>query len=90
MSRAFDFTVVSVVWVVCVVVRYMGLVLLQPGTPLYAAATDGTEQLGGPAFASVVWQSVAIWIPMIAIAGILAWATLREYKRQSVTATRPV
>ena len=43
MSRAFDFTVVSVVWVVCVVVRYMGLVLLQPGTPLHTAATDGTE-----------------------------------------------
>ena len=90
MSRAYDFTVVATIWVVCVVVHYLGLVLFQPGTPLYETATDGTEALGGPAFASIVWQSIAIWVPLIAGAGILAWAMLREYRRQAVTASRPV
>jgi len=90
MSRAYDFTVVSVVTIIAVVVHFMGLELLQPGTPLYAVATDGTQNVGGPAFAEIVWQSVAIWIPLLSIAGVLAYALLREYRRQAVTATRPI
>lgn len=89
MSRGFDFTVVSVIWVICTVIHYMGVILLQPGSPLHDVATDGTANVGGPAFAEIVWQSVAIWIPMIAGAGILAWAVLREYRRQAVTSAGP-
>lgn len=92
MSRPFDFTVASVVTIVAVVVHRMGVELLAPGTPLYETATDGTQNVNGPEFADFVWQAVSIWIPLIAVFGILAWAVLREYRRQAVTGTtrRPV
>lgn len=89
MSRAYDFVVVSVVTIISVVVNRMGIELLQPGSVLYDIATDGTQNVGGPAFAEIVWQSVTVWIPIMSIAGILAWAMLREYRRQAVTARRP-
>lgn len=91
MTRAFDFTVSTVVTIIAVVVHRMGVELLAPGTPLHDVATDGTGNVNGPEFAEFVWQAVSIWIPLIAIIGILAWAMLREYRRQAVTGTtRPV
>lgn len=87
MSRAFDFTVVAVVVIVAILVNRMALELLQPGTPLYAVATDGTGNVNGQEFADFVWQAIGIWVPMIASFGIMAWAMLREYRRQAVTGT---
>ena len=72
------------------IVHYLGLLLFQPGTPLYQAATTGTGALGGQAWADMVWQVIAIWVPLIAFAGILCYALIREYRRQAVTSTRPV
>lgn len=72
------------------IVHYLGLLLFQPGTPLYVAATTGTSALGGQAWADTVWQVMAIWVPLIAFIGILAWAMVREYRRQAVTAQRPI
>lgn len=88
MSRIFDYTVVSVVTVIAVVINRIALELLQPGSPLYAIATDGTGNVNGTAWADMVYQAVAIWVPIIAIAGILAWALLQEYRRQAVTSVR--
>lgn len=89
MTRVFDYTIVAVIWVIAVVINRLALELLQPGSPLYEIATDGTENVGGPAFAEIVWQAVAIYIPLIAGAGILSWALLREYRRQAVGTRRP-
>lgn len=86
MSRAFDFTLVGVVWIICALVHRMALELLQPGTPLYEVATDGTGNVNGQQFADMVWQAVGIWVPLIAGLGILSYALLREYRRQAVTA----
>lgn len=91
MTRIFDYTVVSVVWIISAVIHRMGVELLQPGSPLYEIATDGTGNVNGTQWADMVWQAIGIWVPMIAGAGILAWALLREYRRQAVTGTqRPV
>jgi hypothetical protein len=89
-SRAFDFTVVAVVVIVSILVNRMALELLQPGTVLYQVATDGTSNVGGKEFADFVWQAVGIYVPLISSFGIMAWATLREYRRQAVTAAQPV
>lgn len=90
MSRAYDFTIVAVVTLVAVVMNRISLELLQPGSALYNVATTGTDALGGTEFANFVWQACAIWIPLLCVIGIMAWAMLREYRRQAVTATRAV
>lgn len=89
MTRVFDFTIVSVTWIICVVIHRISLELLQPGSPLYQVATDGTGNVNGQQFADFVWQAMAIYIPLIVGAGILAWAMLREYRRQAVTTAQP-
>lgn len=89
MSRAFDFTVVGVVWVVAIVVHMIGLNLFAPGTPLYEMA-EGATALDGAEKAHLWFQILAIWMPLISGAGITAWAVLREYRRQAVTAVQGV
>jgi hypothetical protein len=85
MTRAFDFTVVAVIYAVAVVIHLMGVELMAPGTPLYSLATDGTASMNGQARADLWFQIISVWVPMIGFLGITAWAMVREYKRQAVT-----
>jgi len=88
MSRAFDFTVVTVVFIVAAVVHLMGVELMAPGTPLYVLATDGTEVFNGQARADQWYMIISVWVPLISTFGIFAWAMVREYRRQAVTSVQ--
>lgn len=90
MSRAFDFTVVGVIWVIAVVIHLMSVELFAPGSPLYQLAVDGTETMNGQARADLWYEILAVWVPLGAAGGISAWAFLREYRRQAATAVRGV
>jgi len=88
MSRPFDFTIVGVIVIISAVVHRMAVELFAPESPLHKLASDGTGTLQGAARADLWFQILSIWVPVFAFGGILAWALLREYRRQVATATR--
>jgi hypothetical protein len=90
MSRAFDFTVVAVIWIIAAVVHRIGLALFAPGQPLFELAANGNQVLNGASRAWLWSQILIMWVPLIAAGGILVWAVFREYRRGAATAvTRP-
>jgi len=88
MSRIFDFTIVGVITIIASVIHRASVELFAPESPLHKIASDGTATLEGAARADLWFQILAIWVPILSIGGILAWALLREYRRQVATATR--
>jgi len=86
MTRAFDFVVTGVIWIIAVVIHLIGIELFAPGTPLFAIATDGTAAMNGQARAELWYEMLTLWVPLMAAAGITAWAAIREYRRQVATA----
>ena len=86
MSRSFDFVVVVVVWTVAILIHRIGISLFQPGSPLYGIATSGTEVLNGPERAELWSQILVIYMPVLVGGGVIAWAFIREYQRQALTA----
>lgn len=89
MSRAFDFVVVGVIWIVALVIHLISVELFAPGSPLYEVAVSGTGTMNGTSRADSWHQILAVWVPLFAIGGISAWAFVREYRRQTATARRP-
>ena len=89
MSRAFDFVVVGVIWIIALVIHLVAIELFAPGSPLFEIATTGTEAMNGQARAELWHQIIAVWVPLMSAGGIFAWAFVREYRRQAITATRP-
>jgi hypothetical protein len=87
MGRAYDFTVVGVVWIIDLTVHLISVQLFAPDGTLYQIATDGTENLNGADHANIWFQWLAVYMPLTVGAGILAWAFMREYRRQIGTAT---
>jgi hypothetical protein len=90
MSRSYDFVVVGVITIIAVVIHLMGVTLFAPDQPLYAFATDGTEVMNGTQRANLWYQIIAIWTPLLAVGGIIAWSAIREYKRQVSTVSQRV
>jgi len=90
MSRIYDFTVVSVIFIISVVMHFIGAELLMPGTVLYEIAVTGTESMNGQQWADQVGMVITVWMPLMATGGIIAWALFREYRRQAVTAVQQV
>lgn len=89
MGLAYDLTVASVVTIIAVVVHFLGIELVAPGTPLWEMATTGTSNLSGTAKASLWFEIFVVWIPMIGIGGVWLWTVVKAYKRQVQTAVRP-
>lgn len=87
MSRAFDFVVVGVIWIIALVIHLIGIELFAPGTPLFEIATSGTEVMNGQKRAELWHEIITVWAPLFAAGGISAWAFVREYRRQAVTAS---
>lgn len=87
MSRAFDFVVAGVIYIISFVIHRVAIELFAPGTPLYGVAADGTGTLNGAARADLWSQILIVWIPLIAVVGITAWIFVREYRRQAPTTT---
>jgi hypothetical protein len=86
MTRAFDFVVVGVIYIVAIVIHLMGINLFAPGTPLYSLATTGTAVMHGQERADMWYEILTLWVPLLAAGGISAWAFIREYRRQAATA----
>lgn len=89
MSRAFDFVVLGVIYIIAVVIHLMGVELFAPGTPLHGFASQAVN-LGGAEKADLWYQIIALWAPLLSVGGITMWAFFREYRRQAVTAVRSV
>lgn len=85
MSRAFDFVVLAVVYIIAVVIHMMGVELFSPASPLHQIAS-GATQLNGAARADLWYEVLSLWVPLIAVGGISAWVFVREYRRQARTA----
>ena len=86
MSRAFDFTVLTVVYIIAAVIHLMGVELMAPGSPLYSVATSGTGTMNGQQLADQWFQIISVWVPVIAVFGMTAYVMIREYRRQALTA----
>lgn len=86
MSRAFDFLLVGIIYIIAVVIHLMGINLLAPGTPLHELASTGTSAMNGAERADLWYEIITLWVPLIASGGISAWAFVREYRRQAHTA----
>jgi len=82
MTRAFDFVVVSVIYLIAIIIHLMGIELFAPGSPLHVLASDGTSNMNGAARADLWCQIITMWVPLFAIGGISAYAFIREYRRQ--------
>ena len=89
MGLAYDLVVASIVTIIAVVVHFLGVELVAPGTPLWDMATTGTSNLGGTAKASLWFQTFVVWIPLIGMGGVWVWTVVKVYKRQVQTAMRP-
>lgn len=88
MSRAFDFTVAGVIYIIAAIIHRMGTELFAPGSVLYDIATDGTGNVNGTTHAATWFDIITIWAPLLCVGGISAWLIVKEYKRQVQTATR--
>jgi hypothetical protein len=82
--------VVAVIYIVAVVIHLMAVELMAPGTPLYSLAVTDTAVMSGQEWADRTFMILSTWVPLIAFGGITAWAIVREYRRQAVTAVRRV
>lgn len=89
MGRSYDFLVVGVIWSIAIVIHYISVVLFQPGSALHDTASKAVI-LKGPERADFWFEILSIYVPLIAMGGILLWAVAKEYRRQQVTARRPV
>lgn len=88
MSRSFDFVVIGVISIISAVIHRTAIELFAPESPLHKIASDGTATLNGAARADLWFQILSIWVPLLAIGGIMAWGVIREYRRQVTTAAR--
>jgi len=88
MSRLYDFVVVGVVWLISFVAHTISVELFSPESKLHEVASEATA-FGGAAKADLWFEVLAIYAPLIAVGGIVAWAFVREWRRQAVTTRRP-
>jgi len=89
MGLAYDLVVASVITIIAIVIHLIGIELVGPSTPLFEMAVEEASNLGGAAKANLWFEIFAVWIPLIAIAGIWLWTVIKAYKRQVQTAVRP-
>lgn len=90
MSMAYDFVVATVISVISAVIHFIGVQLFSPGTQLFDIATDGTAVIGGTAKATLWFEILVVWVPVLVFGGVWAWAFVRMYRRQAATAVTRV
>lgn len=88
MSRIYDFTLVGVISLISFIIHRIAIGLFGPQSGLHDVASRATE-FDGTARADLWFEIIAVWAPLIAIGGIVAWAFLREWRRQVTTARAP-
>lgn len=85
MSRLYDYVLIGVVSLISYIIHTIGIVLFAPESELHEIASDAVV-FGGAEKADLWYQALAIWVPLIAVGGIVVYAVLREYRRQARTA----
>ena len=90
MTRAYDFVVTGVIYIIAIIIHLMAVELFHPGGPLYSIASSGTGAMDGASRAQLWYEILSVWVPLLAVGGISAWAFIREYRRQAVTAVQRV
>jgi hypothetical protein len=88
MSRISNLVAIGVVIIVAIFGRRMAAQVLGPGTTMYEMAK--TPPFGSPQLAATYFEAFAVWVPWIAIIGVIAAAIYREFTRQRVTQERRV
>lgn len=89
MSRIYDWTLITVISLISITVHTISVNLFAPESELHEIASRATE-FDGAGLADQWFEILAIWAPLIAIVGIVSWALLREYRRQTTGVTRRV
>lgn len=89
MGLAYDLVVASVVTIIAIVVHFIGVELVAPGTAMWDMATTGTANLDGTAKATLWFEIFVVWVPLIGMAGVWSWTVVKAYRRQVQTAIRP-
>jgi hypothetical protein len=88
MSRISNIVAIGVVVIMAVFGRRLAVQILGPGTALYQMASSGA--FGSPELATTYFEAMAVWVPWLAVTGVIAAAAYREFKRQRVTQQRRV
>jgi hypothetical protein len=88
MGLAYDIVVATTITTISIVIHFIGVELFAPGTQLYNLATSGTAVLNGTAKASLWFELLVVWIPLLAIMGVWTWVAVSTYRRQAVTAVQ--
>lgn len=88
MSRLYDYALVTVVSLISFVAHTISVELFAPESKLHEIASRA-DQFNGAEKADLWFEILAIYAPLIVIAGICTWAMFREWRRQTTTATRP-
>jgi uncharacterized membrane protein len=89
MTTAYDLVIGTVISIIAMIIHRVGTELFAPDKPLHEIASDGTAVLSGASRVDLWYQTLTIWVPVLAIAGIWAYVFIRIYKRQVRTAARP-
>lgn len=89
MSLAHDLVVAGIIAIISAIMQYIGLTLFAPGTALFDVAA-GASTLNGQARAEFWYQFFVMWMPLAGYVVAIAWPFVRAYRRQAVTAARPV
>lgn len=89
MTRAYDFTVITVITIISITIHRISVELFDPQGAIYGVASTGTQNVNGAQIAAQWHEILTVWVPLIAVGGIIAWGIIREYRRQvTTTATR--
>jgi hypothetical protein len=88
MSRISNLVAIGVVVVVAIFGRRLAAQILGPGTLLYQMGASG--EFGSPAIAKAMFEAFAVWVPWLAIIGVITAAAYREFRRQRVSQQRRV
>lgn len=87
---AYDIAVSSVLTIFAIILHRITAEIFNQNGGLYQIATDGTEVFGGPERAAFIADFLIIWLPLLIIGFAWAWAAIKAYRRQTVTAQRQV
>jgi hypothetical protein len=89
MSRVISFIAIGIVATVAVYVRRLAIDVIGPGTFLFElAASSSIGGVGGEAWATSIYEAVAVWVPWLMVAAAVAGALYSEFRRTNVTAQR--
>ena len=90
MTLAGDIVVSSVLTIFALVLHRITAALFNSDTALYAIATEGTAVFSGAERAAFWADFLIIWLPLLIVAFAWAYAGIKAFKRQRITARRRV